>query len=168
MIPLFSALSGGLTWSEIPHHRGYELKLNDEVVGTLHHPSFRTANFLAETQDGRWTFRRGGFLGAGAEIVDSTSEQQIATFKSAWGGRGTLSFADGETFHLECKGLWHPVWSVIAESGQVVLDLHTREKTVDLPSGAGVPDSRLSLLIMFAWYRMLQAEEDAASAASVA
>lgn len=30
------------------------------------------------------------------------------------------------------------------------------------------PDSRFSLLIMFTWYRVLQAEEDAASAAMVA
>jgi len=60
------------------------------------------------------------------------------------------------------------VWSVIGEDGQAVLHLHTREKTVDLPTGVAVPQTRLSLLIMFAWYRILQAEEDAASAAMVA
>jgi hypothetical protein len=45
--------------------------------------------------------------------------------------------------------------------------LHTREKTVDLPTSVAVPQSRLSLLIMFTWYRVPEAEEDAASAAMV-
>jgi len=168
MIPLSSATSRGLSWSNIAHSRGYELTLDGEVVGTLRRPGFFSSSFLAETQDGHWTFCRGGLLGAGAQIVDSASQQPIATFESVWGGSGSLTFADGQTFHLECKGWWHPVWSVIGEDGQAVLHLHTREKTVDLPTGVTVPQTRLSLLIMFAWYRILQAEEDGASAAMVA
>jgi hypothetical protein len=35
MIPLSSAISSGLTWSNIARNRGYELRLNCEVVGTL-------------------------------------------------------------------------------------------------------------------------------------
>jgi len=167
MIPLSSAISGGLSWSKLSRGRGYELRWNGEVVGTLHRPSFWCAKYLAESQDGRWTFRRGGFLGTGAEIVDSASDQTIAAFKSSWGSGGTLTFADGQVFHLDCKGWWRPVWSVKTESGQPVLQLHTREKTVDLPAGAGVREGRRSLLILFAWYRLLQAEEDAASAAAV-
>jgi hypothetical protein len=167
MIPISSAISGGLTWSKISWTRGYELRLNGDVVGRLERPSFWCSKFLAETQDGRWVFRRGGFLGTGAEILDAASEQPIATFKSGWGGgSGTLTFADGQAFHLQCKGWWRPVWTVTSEGGQPVLRLHTREKTVELPSGAVVPNSRLSLLTMFAWYRVLQAEEDEASAAA--
>ncbi|MGO9087298.1 MAG: hypothetical protein ACLQBK_18925 [Candidatus Sulfotelmatobacter sp.] len=168
MIPLSSAISSGLTWSKIPRGRGYQLKLKDELVGTLRHPSFWSSSFVADTQDGCWTFRRAGFLGTRAEIVDPASEQSIATFRACWGAGGTLTFADGQTFRLECKGWWRPVWSATTESGRPVLHVHTREKTVELPAGAGVPDSRLSLLVMFAWYRVLQAEEDAASAATVA
>ena len=168
MIPLSTAISGGLTWSKIPGSRDYELTQNGDVVGTLLHPGVWSSQFVAETPDGRWTFRRSGLCGTGAEIVDPVSEKPIATFKSAWGGRGILSFADGETFHVECKGWWNPVWSVAAESGQPLLFIHTREKTVELPTGAAVPEGRLSLLILFGWYRILQAEEDAASAATVA
>jgi len=168
MIPLSSAISGELTWSELPHTRKYELTQVGDVVGALLHPSFWSSDFVAETPDGRWTFRRSGFYGTGAEIVDSVSEQPIASFKSVWGGRGILTFADGETFHVECKGWWHPVWSVVADGGQLVLRIHTREKTVELPTAPAVPESRLPLLLMFAWYRVLQAEEDAASAATVA
>jgi len=168
MIPHSSAISGGLSWSRLPRNQGYELRANDEIVGSLHRPSFWSSNFVAETQSGQWTFHRGGFLGSGAQIVDLASQQQIASFKSAWDGGGTLTFADGQTFHLECKGFWHPVWRVIAESGETLLHLHTRERTVEVATGAAVRDRRLSLLIMFTWYRVLQAEEDAASAAMVA
>ena len=170
MIPLSpsAAISGGLTWAKIPHSRDYELKLNGEAVGTLRRPGWFSSSFLAETQAGNWTFRRGGCLGSGARILDSASLQPIATLKSSWGSGGTLTFADGQTFHLKCKGWWRPVWSVIANSGETLLQLHRREKTVEVQEGSAVPASRLTLLIMFTWYRILQAEEDAASAAMVA
>ena len=166
MIPLSSAISGGLSWSKLPRSRNYELRQNGDVVGRLARPSSLSSKFDAEMADGRWSFRRKGFCGA--EIVDSVSEQPIGTFKSAWGGQGRLTLAAGETFHLVCKGWWRPVWSVVAENGQPLLCIHTREKTVEIPTTAAVPENRLWLLIMFAWYRVLQAEEDAASAATVA
>jgi hypothetical protein len=165
MIPLPSAVSAGFTWSKLPRNRGYELKLNGDVVGRLHRPSCWSTKFLADTQNGRWRFRRSGFLGTGSEILDLASEHQIATFKSAWGNGGALTFADGQTFQLGCKGWWRPVWTVTTGGGQPVARLHVREKTVELETGAAVPENRWSLLILFAWYRVLQAEEDAAAAA---
>ena len=48
------------------------------------------------------------------------------------------------------------------------MQVDVREKTVELTANAAVPESRLSLLMMFTLYRILQAEEDAASAAVVA
>ena len=168
MIPLSSAISSGLTWSKLPCHHGYELNLNGEAVGSLRRTSFWSSKYLAETQSGQWTFRRGGCFGTGAQILDSNSQHQIATFKSKWGNGGALTFADGQTFHLQCRGWWRPVWSVIAESGEPLLRLHVREKTVDVPAASPAPDGRLALLILFTRYRVLQAEEDAASAATVA
>lgn len=169
MIPLSassSAISSGLTWSKIPRSRGYELRQNGEMVGSLRRPSFWSSKYLAETQSGQWTFRRGGCLGTGAQILDSTSQQPIASFKSKWGSGGALTFADGQTFQLSCKGWWQPIWSVVGDNDQPVLRLHRRERIVEVPSGMAAP-SRLPLLIMFTWYRVLQAEEDAASAAIV-
>jgi len=168
MIPLSSAASGGLTWSKIPHSRSYELKMQGEAVGTLTRPSIWCAKYEAETAQGRWTFRRGGFLGTGGEILDTASGQLLATLKSHWGSGGTLTFADGETFRLECRGWWRPVWSVMTDAGQPLLRLHVREKSVELAEVAAPAESRLLLLAMFAWHRVLQAEEDAASAATVA
>jgi hypothetical protein len=168
MIPLSSAISRGLTWSKIQCGRGYELTLDGNVVGTLRRPGFWSQTFLAETQQGQWKFCRSGFLCNGAEIVDAVSGQPVANFNSSWSGNGNLIFADGQSFRFECKGWWHPVWSVLTDSGQPVLRLHVREKTVELPEAVTMADGRLYLLALFARYRMLQTEEDAASATTVA
>ena len=170
MIPLPSspAISGGLTWKKTSRSRTYELKLNDQRVGTLNQPSFWSSDFIAETQTGNWTFRKTGFLGNGAEVFDSNSHQPIATFKSEWGSGNTLTFTDGQSFRLQTKGWWRPVWSVLAENNQPILTLDVRGKTVDVPTPGAVPDTRLSLLILFTWSRVLKAEEDASAAVMVA
>lgn len=168
MIPLSSATSGGLTWSKVSS-RNFELNRSGQVIGRLRRPSLWSCSFQAETQTERWTFRRRGWLGGCSEILDSASQQPIATFKPAWGGRGgKLIFVDAQTFQLECKGWWRPVWSVIAESDEAVLRLLRCEKTVELSSAATVPETRLGLLILFTWYHVLQSEDASASAAVIA
>lgn len=168
MIPLSTAIISGMTWSKIPHSRNYQLQCNGTVLGTISRPSLWSSNVVAESHEGRWTFRRTGFFGSGAEICDAVTGQLVATLKPTWGQCGTLTFSDGQAYRIACKGWWRPVWNVTAASGQPVLSLRTREKAVDLPAAGAVPDSRLQLLAMFTLYRLLQAEEDAASAAAVA
>ena len=60
------------------------------------------------------------------------------------------------------------MWSVVGQDHQPVLRIHRREKTVELANVSGFSAERLSLLTMFAWYRILQAEEDAAATAFMA
>jgi len=171
--PVPSAVSGGIaqaqiTWSRVAYGRRHEVKQNQQVVGTLQKPSFRSTNYLADSTGGHWRFRRAGFLCSGAEILDAASEQPIAQFKSAWGNGGALTFSDGQTFLVKSSGWWRPVWIVTTESGRPVVQVRTREKTVELDGSVAANDGRVSLLILFALYRMLQAEEEAASAVLVA
>ena len=169
MIPLSTAASSRFTWSDLPRHQGSQLKYGEEVVGTLCRPSAWSFRFEATTPDGKWAFRRCGFFRT--EIVDSTTQQQIATFTPGWGGRGRLAFADGQTFLVSCKGVWRPIWTVASENGEPVLSLHKHEKFVELTESSvhvsNTRDPRLSLLIMFTLYRIRQAEEDAATAVVV-
>ena len=168
MIPFSSAVSTAPGWNKLPHNQGYELHWTNDVVGTLKHPTLLSSGFQATSSEGNWTFRRIGLLGAGAEIVESISQQPIARFKSTWSGRGTLIFADGQRFHLECRGIWHPVWSITTEAGHPLLSLHSRQKNIELAPDSGLPANRVFLLAMFTLYRFLTAEEDAASAALIA
>lgn len=167
MIPLSAVASTALVWSRIPHTHSYQLTANNNTLATLQHLPGMSPHFAAESQSGKWVFRRIGFLGAGAEILNADSYQQIATFKAAWAGGGTLTVSDGSIFHLECKGVCRPLWTMSSADGQPLLQLHSLEKTVELRE-SDLPDCRLSLLILFTWYRILQAQEDAGAAAMIA
>ena len=167
MIPISSAIAGGLVWSKTPHQRGYELKSNGGTIAALQRKSCWSQEFHAESQHGNWRFRRTGFWRFASEIVDANSDARIATFKPNWYGGGTLVFSDGQTFQLTFKGLWRPVWSVLA-NGQRVLSVQTRGKKVELVNQMHLPEDRLTLLAIFTWHIMRQAAEDAAAGAAVA
>jgi len=164
MIPISSANSGELVWTKTRYSRRHELKLKSELVGSLERTSW-TRRFLAVSPYGNWIFRPTGFLRTGTEILDSTSNNRIATFKPHWTGIGTIVFADGQLFRLVPEGCWRQVWHVISESGETLLRLRTHEKTVELPREMGLSESRLCLLTIFVWYYALQVAEAADSAA---
>jgi hypothetical protein len=167
MTPLHTSISPAYSFSDLPHNRGCEVKQQNEIVGALVRSSLWSSDHVATTPDGTWTFERTGLLGTGLEIVDSTSGKRIAQFKSHWSGGGTVEFADGDSFHLECKGLWHPAWNVTAANGERVLTLHTREKSVEVRPQCNVTPVRLSILLMLALVCVRQPEEDVALSAMV-
>jgi hypothetical protein len=167
MIPNSSAISGGLFWSKTPYNRGFELKRNGEIVGSLWQTSFWSTEFRAESAHGSWKFRHIGGLRTGTEIVDSKSDARIAIFKPNWRGGGALAFSDGLTLKITCQGFWRPVWTVLTENGQAVLSIHSREKTVEVVRESHLSEDRLILLAIFAWRVIQQAAEDAASTAAM-
>lgn len=167
MIPISSAISGGLSWSKIPHQRGFQLMSRGDVVGSLQKTSFWATEFRAESAHGTWKFRRTGCFRMGTEIVDPVSNHRIANFSPKWSGGGTLAFSDGERYQITCKGLWRPVWTVRNESGQIILQLHTREKAVELHGETHMGEDRLTLLAIFTWHILRQAAEEAASTAGL-
>ena len=163
MIPLSPATPSQFTWSRLPRSRGYEVKLHGTIVGTLRRTKLWSSNYEAITSDGILIFRRSCW-GTKVEIVNSTSDQQIALFQSGWRKRSTLTFGDGQRFYIERKGCWRPQWRVFDESGQPVLSLYQRERLADNSGATELEQSRQSLLILLILYRIRQAEEDAASA----
>lgn len=164
MIPISSAISGRLVWSKSPRKRGYELKCNGEMVGSLQRTGFWSSEFKAESVHGSWKLRRTGC--SRTEIVDSNSDTRIAIINSSWSG-GTLQFSDGRTYRLVYKGFCRPVWTVLTDSGQKVLSLDACEKTVELAETFDLLEERLLLLAVFAWHVMQQTSEDAALSAGV-
>ena len=162
-----SAPSSGFTWSRLPRNRGYELKLNGGVVGTLRRGSLWSSNYDGTTLEKSFRIQRNGWCGRKAEIFDSISQEQIAAFESGWRKPSVLTFTDGQRFQITRKGCWRPLWSVTRD-GQSVLSLDVRQRTGYAPVGTDMEDSRLSLLILFILYRIRQAEDDAAASAVVA
>jgi len=168
VIPAIGVVPSGYSWSKLPQSRIHEVRFHGELVGTVQRPSVWKSAYEAETTAGKWIFRRKGLLGTAAEIMDATRSEPIASYKAAWAKGGILKFSDGQTFRLHCKGLWHPTWTVQSLSGTDVLFLHTREKTAEVSPSEILEQARRNLLVMFVLYRVLQAEDDAASAAMVA
>ena len=166
MIPLSTAISSGLSFSS--NWQGFELKQDDQLLGTLKRPRMWSSEFTAAIHNQGWLIRRSGFWGNKGEILDAASQQQIAAFKSAWGGKTSVLFVDGQVFFIVTRGLWHPVWTVRMQSSQLVLTLQAHEKTVELHADATIPADRLLLLVLLTLYRVCQAEEAAELAAAAA
>ena len=156
------------SWSKIPCDRGYELKQDGELVGTLERLSVWSSTFVAATAGCKWIFRRSGFWRGGIEIFEAGSEQPIAVFQGTWPNRGVLRFSDGQTLTVQCKGVFHPTWTLRSQTGEAVLWLEAREKTAAVGGKAILPERRLRLLVLFMLYRLGQAEEDAAAVAVAA
>ena len=165
MIPS-STVSSGFTFSS--NWNGFEVKQNGQVVATLHRPEMWSSDFILTAPDGDRIIRRGGFWGNKGEIRDAASRQQLAVFKSGWGGKCALHFSDGQTFFVVTHGVWHPIWTVTTQTGQPVLQLHTREKSAEVCEDCAVPPDRVSFLVLFTLYRVRQAEEAEVVAAAAA
>src|SRR5262249_39999452 len=95
-------------------------------------------------------------------------DTRIAVLKPNLSGGGVLKFSDGSTFRITSKGSWRPLWTLLADNGQPLLRIHSREKTVELPTQSHLSEDRLILLAIFGWHIMQQASEDAASVAASA
>ena len=156
MIPS-STVSDGFTFSSDWY--GFELKHNGQVVATLKRSGVWSSDFIATTPYGDWVIHRSGFWGNKGEIRDAASQQQLAVFKSGWGGKCALQFSDGQIFFVVTRGCWHPTWRVTTQTGQPVVSIDTRERSAELYEDSVVPPNRLSLLILFTLCRVQQAEE---------
>ena len=78
--------------------REYELHAGDEVVATLRWQKTFGSLALAEAADGTWTFKRSGFLRPKITVRVPGSETEVAVFKPAWGGEGTLRLSAGRCY----------------------------------------------------------------------
>lgn len=166
MISLSSDTSSGFTWTKLPRGRGREVRLNGASAGTLRKTSLWSSKYEATTPEGTFTFRKNCW-GSKTEILDSSSQQTVALYESGWRKPSTLSFSDGQRFHISRKGCWRPQWHITTETGQPVLTLNMRDKAAS-PSVSTIKDDRLSLMILFILYRVQRAQEEAAASAAVA
>ena len=150
--------------------RQYELRAGDEVIATLRQKGFGSLA-LAETAGGSWTLKRSGFLRPKVS-VRSESETEMAVFKPAWCGTGTLRLADGACYHWQNTSFWRSAWAFADEAGNPLVHfkpeaaLWKRSAEMKVEAGArALPD--LSLLAVLGWYLMILASDDAAVVAAV-
>jgi hypothetical protein len=85
----------------------YELRADNELVGTLRWPKAFGSLCVAETADGSWTFKRQGFFNLRVTARVAGSEQDVLIYRPNWTGvTGTMEHIDGRVFHLKGPSMW--------------------------------------------------------------
>jgi hypothetical protein len=121
-----------------------------------------------ESADGKWTFKRVGFLHPKVTIRETGTESDIATFSLSWGGDGVLEIpSEASAFLFKRTSMWHSEWILKRnDSEETVLTIRpdfgltkvpTKKKLgaeVELGQNA-LAQSRLSLLALFTWYLII-------------
>jgi hypothetical protein len=157
-----------LRWTQ-PRLRqaSFELRAGDEVYATLQWTKAGGSLVAGETAEGRWTFKRVGFLNPRVTIRRAGEETDLATFRPSWKGDGTLRFADGRVFSLDAADFWWSEWSLNTADGRPLIvfrrdmgRLFRSEATVELkPEARDLPE--LPLLALLGWYVMILIQHDA-------
>ncbi|GLH71992.1 hypothetical protein GETHLI_04940 [Geothrix limicola] len=167
MNTLMQATLTNLEWREpVAQEPRYELHFEDEVLATLvFEPLCRTLA-TAKTREGTWTFLQTGILSSTFYIRQEGSRLDLAEFHPAFLGRGLLRFSKDESYSWR-REPHHGGWSFYAADGERLVTLcveppppkepwpHREQAEVRL-GPAGLPHPRVSLLMAFGWYLLLQ------------
>jgi hypothetical protein len=176
------ALSSTLHWVQPKaFHRCFELRRGEHVVGTLEFRSACGSLALAVTSAGRWTFKRVGFFSPRVTVRREGEETDLALYRARWTGtEGILEFPDRRTYMWKAANFWAtqfgfhradggPLVTFSSGSGEGGLsNLFKSQARVEMPPAARKAEE-VPLLVVLGWYLMVLQREDAAgSAASVA
>jgi hypothetical protein len=149
--------------------REYHLRDKRDLFATLRVGGWLGRRIGAESSEGRWTLRRGGLFGRKVLILEAESDREIAGYEGGWLGRGTLTFADGRTFHWRRLGFWNREWGFMGEDGEPVLriaservSLRARARLMVEPSARAV--GGLSTMAVLGFYLMLRRRAHVAAA----
>ena len=151
--------------------RDFDLVAGDESFATLRWEKAFGSLAAAETAEGRWTFKRAGFLNPRVTARVAGSDRDLATFRPDWGGGGTLVFEHGAAFRLRSHGFWNPRWVLESPDGAELVEFRPegftrRNAHLEVkPGAAGLPE--LPVLVTIGWYLVILVEEDASAAGAV-
>jgi hypothetical protein len=162
-----------MQWKQ-PHltTSAYELKSNDELLATLKFNSAFGSLATGECADGKWTFKRVGFLNTHVSIRVAGTENDIAVFRnSTWSQGGTLEFPDGRRFNAN-SNFWHSKFEFTDENGEPIVrftniggfKLHAELEILSAAGGL----AQLPWIIILGWYlTVMMFHNDSAVAAVV-
>lgn len=153
--------------------REYELRAGDDVVAFLRWEKAFGSLAAAESADGKWTFKRSGFLTPKVTVRIAGSESEVAVLRPTWRGEGTLECTNGYRYRWLNISFWRSEWAFINEAGQTLVRFKPQfaffregaEVKVE-PGAVSIPD--LSLLTLLGWYLMVLMSEDTGGAAAAA
>lgn len=156
-----------LTWTQTClRHPEYELQADYEVVATLRWE--RGSLAVAETAEGRWSFKRPGFGRSRVSVRAVGSGTDVAAFSSGWTGRGTLQLSTGRYFHWSAANLWRSQWVWQDSDGTPLAHFGSRQRLVKVEGRVKIEQSALTLpeldlLVALGWYLFVMRAHDSTS-----
>ena len=141
----------------------HELQADGEVVATLRWHGHSLA--VAETADGRWSFKRPALWRSPVGVRAVESGANIATFGSSWTGRGTLETSRGRRFLWSATNFWRSRWEWRSDDGAPLARFASRQGLVKVEGrvrieGAALDLSELALLVALGWYLTVMRAKD--------
>ncbi|MCX6650521.1 MAG: hypothetical protein NT131_02535 [Methanomassiliicoccales archaeon] len=150
--------------------RWHRLISGEKAYATLEWPQAFRSMGLSSSREGRYTFKRGGFLHPNITVRRQEFEVELAKLTLDWSGNGDLLFTNGQRYHFARSGMTRFDYEVTDQRGESMFKLR-KEWAAFKHAGdvlifpAGLNNRDLALLITLCWYLAVMASEDAAAAA---
>ncbi|HNT26247.1 MAG TPA: hypothetical protein PKM21_17905 [Anaerolineales bacterium] len=158
--------------------RRFVLHSGEHELGQLEFHSAWGSLALAECAQGRWSFKRVGFLNPRVTVRLPDTESDLGLYTPRWTGtQGRLELANGHAYVWQAANFWasqfcwrHPSGDdlVLFSPGseeQKLSNLFKQQARVTFASAAqNLGD--LPLLVLLGWYLMILQYDDAAAAAA--
>lgn len=139
MNPLKSLSSLGISKLEWVQPRSreerFELRFEGAVYATLTFRSAFGTLAVAETGEGRWSFKRIGFLQPRVTVRILDQPLNLAVYQPKLLGEGLLTFHDGRSLAWRPGNFWATEWGFIDDRGAMIMKFHTgveQEKLSDI------------------------------------
>lgn len=176
MLPLSESRGRFLEWLQPKtFDTYYELRSDRGLLGTL---TFRS-NFgtlaVGETADGKWSFKRVGFLNPRVTVRTYGSEHDMAMYQPKFWGDGILIFAGGPNLLWVPTNFWRTDWAFLDQDKHLIVgfkggvakeklkDIFKLQTTLELVDNIRFRD-RIPLLATLGMYLIILQHQDAAGA----
>jgi hypothetical protein len=153
--------------------RLHRLVCGETVYATMEWPQAFRSTAVSNSREGRYTFKRGGFLHPFITVRRQEFEMDHAKLSLDWKGNGELVFTNAQRFTFTRDGLARFDYQVTDHRGDRLFSLK-KEMSAIKHSGevhitpAGMNNREIALLVTLAWYLAVMVTEDAATASSAA
>jgi len=151
--------------------RNDELVSGKEVLGKLQWTSKLRSLVTAESADGKWTFKRGGFLRPKITIREYGKDNDLYTANIGWNGEATLWLPDQGRFRW-VPNIWHTKWTLMINDEKEIMSIQL-DGFSKVSGNVSIEDTSvsiqtLSLLALLGWYLIIKVLSDDASSIGTA
>jgi hypothetical protein len=161
-----------LQWLQ-PHalSQSYELRSGDDQIATLSFRGILGSLATGVSADGRWTFKRSGFLVTHVTVREEGSDTDLAVFRhKTWQSGGTIEFPDGRHY-LASTNFWQTRYALTTDADSPLVTFRKASGVFHLNAHVDIHAAAVSLpelpwLVMLGWYLKVLLYRDSTVAAS--